>query len=394
MKVVYAGQTPPDVINKSIFLAGPTPRRFGVQSWRPEALAVLELLEYDGVVFVPENPPENEEAFNDWSNNKKSYASNVDWEDDCLSMADCILFWIPRDLKTMPAFTTNDEWGSWKYSGKTVLGAPDTAVKVRYQKHYAEKLEIPFANTLAATVQNAATMVSKGVPREKGERNIPLMVWNTASFQSWYESHTAIGNYLESAEVLWSFRVGPGKKFVFAYTIHVDIHIKAEGRNKVNEFVFFRTDISSVVLYHNAETFRDSELVLVKEFRSPVRNEEGFVYEVPGGSSFKPGRDPKQVASDEVFEETGFRIDPERFRVYGNRQVAATLSTHHAYMFAAEINDDELYAAKQVEAEGSTFGNEGDSERTYVKVVTMDDVLEGRVPVDWSMLGMILRAMV
>ena len=392
MKIVYAGMTPPDVINKAIFLAGPTPRLKTVQSWRPEALAVLELLEYDGVVFVPENPPENEEVFNDWSNNKKSYSSNVQWEEDCLAMADCVLFWIPRNLDNMPGFTTNDEWGRWKYSGKTVLGAPDTAAKVRYQKHYAEKLEIPFANTLAGTVKNAANMVSKGADRMKGERNVPLMVWNTGSFQSWYRAHTEVGNHLDDAEVLWSFRVGPNKSFVFAYTMWVDMYVAAEDRNKSNEFIFARTDISCVVLYRKDENYLDTDVVLIREFRSPVRNSEGFVYEVPGGSSFKPGKDPSEVASNEVFEETGIRILPGRFRVFKSRQVAATLSTHHAYMYAAELTEEEIAHARATAESGKVFGEEGSSEQTYVHVVKMGEIMECKPPLDWAMLGMVMRA--
>ena len=240
---------------------------------------------------------------------------------------------------------------------------------------------------------NAMNKVQTGATREKGERFVPLMIWNTASFQSWLSAHKEVGNHLDDAEVLWNFRAGPNKDFVFAYTIKVNVYVKEEERYKSNEFVFFRTDISCVVLYHKGATLKETELILIKEFRSPVRNEHGFVYEVAGGSTRKPNQDPAKVASDEVYEETGIRINSGRFRFFKSRQVAATVSSHHAYMYAVEITDGELALAKKAEAENKMFGNYvTDSEQTYIKVATVDDVLEARLPIDWAMTGMILRA--
>jgi hypothetical protein len=55
MQVVYSREPFPNQVTKSIFLAGPTPRAAGVQSWRQEALVTLKALGYDGHVFVPED---------------------------------------------------------------------------------------------------------------------------------------------------------------------------------------------------------------------------------------------------------------------------------------------------------------------------------------------------
>ncbi|KKR32865.1 MAG: hypothetical protein UT66_C0052G0012, partial [candidate division CPR2 bacterium GW2011_GWC1_39_9] len=46
MVVVYAHEPIPKVINKSVFLAGPTPR-WEFSSWRTEALRILESLCYN-----------------------------------------------------------------------------------------------------------------------------------------------------------------------------------------------------------------------------------------------------------------------------------------------------------------------------------------------------------
>lgn len=394
MHIVYAQEDLPKAFSKSIFLAGPTPRNKEVQSWRPEALKMLELLGYDGIVFVPELRPND----NYHSHNPLSYCDydkQVMWEHNAIKMSDCVLFWIPRDLEKLPGFTTNDEWGSLKSSGRVVLGAPKDAPKTRYQKYFADLYLVPHAETLAETVKNALDMVGEGAKRILGECNVPLMVWNTPAFQSWYKAHQDIGNQLMDARLLWNFRVGDNRDIVFAYALWVNIWVKAEKRHKKNEFIFSRTDISTAVLFRKPKpgaSLEDTEVVLVKEFRSTVRNKQGFVYENPGGSSFKPGQSQIQVASDEVFEETGIRIAPGRFRCYVPRQLVATLSTHVAYLYAAELTDEEMKMAKQTAINETIFGNIEDSEQTVVHVTTVRDLMGINLPIDWSMFGMIMRA--
>lgn len=58
MKINYSDQ---EVIKneKSIFLAGPTPRSLDVETWRKEAIKILKDLGFDGVVYVPELEHDN-----------------------------------------------------------------------------------------------------------------------------------------------------------------------------------------------------------------------------------------------------------------------------------------------------------------------------------------------
>ena len=130
MKIIYAQENLPKTINKSIMLCGPTPRATDVKSWRNEALSILKDNSFDGVVFVPE-PRDGK-----WLDN---YNSQIEWEEKCLNVCDCIVFWVPRDLKDLPGFTTNVEFGAWADSGKIVFGAPKNAVKTTYLKYYANK---------------------------------------------------------------------------------------------------------------------------------------------------------------------------------------------------------------------------------------------------------------
>lgn len=108
---------------KSIFLAGPTPRGDNIKSWRREACEILEKMNFDGVVDVPEYSTGKAKA---------DYTDQAMWEREALTAASCIAFWIPRELPDMPAFTTNVEFGYWLHSGKVVYGRPDDASKIKY----------------------------------------------------------------------------------------------------------------------------------------------------------------------------------------------------------------------------------------------------------------------
>src|ERR1700733_3883907 len=100
MHVVYADEVLGLGI-PSIFLAGRTPRRPEVTSWRPAALDVLRGLGFAGTVLVPERQ--------DWSA-RFSYMDQVEWEFAALEGCNVIAFWVSRDLERLPGFTTNVEF--------------------------------------------------------------------------------------------------------------------------------------------------------------------------------------------------------------------------------------------------------------------------------------------
>lgn len=379
MKVVYARQEPPKSFSRAIFLAGPTPRSEKVASWRPEALRILEKLGYDGVVFVPE-----------YESGERPWGYQVEWEEMGLNMADCILFWVPRELKDMPAFTTNTEWGRWEDSGKVVFGAPPSAARVRYQRYYAEKFKVPMSTTLEETVQNTLDLIGEGSLRTSGEREVPLYIWRTNYFQQWYSAQKQAGNRLDGARVKWVFRVGPKRNIVFLWAIHANIYVASEKRNKTNEVVLARPDISTIVMYRRRETPDNSDIVLIREFRSPAATADGFVWEAPGGSSWKPKKNPLELAADECSEETGLKIAPDRIKCHESRQLAATFSTHKAHLFSVEITEEELkYLRSQY---GIPHGVIEDTERTYVEILKLGDIRQDP-NIDWSMYGMILSVL-
>lgn len=142
-----------------MFLAGPTPRRDDVPSWRPAAIEVL-IERWRGpqelVVFSPESRGGLRAV---------DYDDQVAWETEARAVADAILFWIPRDLATMPGFTTNVEFGLDVTTGRAVLGCPPDCPnpeRNRYLIWVARRHGVPVHDTLDDTVAAALAVAGGG----------------------------------------------------------------------------------------------------------------------------------------------------------------------------------------------------------------------------------------
>lgn len=383
---VYTTEAIPITINQSIFLAGPTLRQKqldqGLVSWREKAIAILELLDYKGVVFIPEPNPESNFKFEELE-----YDQIHQWETKCLNIADRIIFWINRDLDNgILGLTTNNEFGQWMQSGKCVLGTEIEADSVRYQEHWAKELNIKTFHNLYEILK-WTIVIDQPNERTDGERFVPLLVWNTQQFQNWYSDLKLAGNHLQSAKVLSIHQASNG--FVFAFTLWANIYITSENRYKNNEFIFSRTDIAACVLYYPRLDPMQSEIIIVSEFRTPVSNKKGLVYELPGGSSSKPNQDPIQTMIDEVNEETGFKMNPDKIHKVGQHQLCATLLTHKASVWSYKLDRYELDQFYQ--KRGIAFGNHEEGEMCHVHVYKLQNIIDSEL-VDWSNIGMIMKA--
>lgn len=364
------------VVTKSIFLAGPSPRGEYTDwkgTWREEAIEILKRIGFDGHVFIP------------LPFNGLTYEAGVAWEEHYLEVADHIVFWVPRSDE-LPAFTTNVEFGEWMRSSKLSLGYPEGAPKMRYLDAKAVKYNTPVNHTLEGTLRAAVAVLGAGAERSGGEIQVPLFVWQNPSFQAWYQNQVKAGNKLVGGKLLWSFKMPIAKK-LFCFVYHANVFVTSENRVKSNEFMFTRSDISTVVAYVRGTDLLSTRIITIKEFRTPARTPDGFVHELPGGSSLKDGEDPRVIASHELEEESGLKLDPERFHLIPARQLAATLSTHVAHVFAVEITEEE--AASVI---GTEHGVEEDTEHTYVGLASFQDILTGVVPFDFSMIGMVAAA--
>jgi hypothetical protein len=151
-RIIWNGTSP------SIFLGGPTPRDGRVPSWRPDALAILERLGFAGIVLVPER--------RDWKA-RFDYLDQVEWEFEGLERADVLAFWVPRDMATLPGFTTNVEFGRYVGGGRVVYGRPDGALHTRYLDWlYGRCTGLLPCRTLEDTLRAAVARTAEKPPAE------------------------------------------------------------------------------------------------------------------------------------------------------------------------------------------------------------------------------------
>lgn len=133
---------------KSLFLVGPTPRSADVPSWRPNAIEMLEKLEFNGTVMAPE-------PF-------IGFERQVEWEYDSLNRCDIIVAWIPRNMQNMLALTTNVEFGFWlsRDPNRLLYGRPDNAPHTGYLDWMYNKFarRTPF-NTLERLLSEAVLVI-------------------------------------------------------------------------------------------------------------------------------------------------------------------------------------------------------------------------------------------
>jgi hypothetical protein len=170
--ILYAVQPLPERPGPTVFLAGPTPRDPATPSWRPEAIRLLGEAGFAGTVIVPET------SDGEW---RQSYDDQVDWECEMRSLADVIAFWVPRDMASMPALTTNVEFGEDLSTGRMIYGRPDAAPKNKYLDHRwtGRSGLAPFADlpSLVAAASKAAMAHSRLPERVGGTARVPAQAW-------------------------------------------------------------------------------------------------------------------------------------------------------------------------------------------------------------------------
>ncbi|MEU3522009.1 lantibiotic dehydratase [Streptomyces sp. NPDC006654] len=206
--VVHVGEPWPEHWSVSLYLCGPTPRDPALESWRPRAERLLrEHWTGDGrlAVFLPEAPEGGSEP---------PYPQQVAWEEAAMHAADAILFYVPRDLATLPGLVTNVKWGAWHDCGRAVLGSPPDAQRNEYLLHFAELLSVPVAHDLPGAVAAALDLAGPGDRREGADRHVPLALWRSPEFRAWHAGLAGRGDALAGGRLLWS-RGNPVRDWVF-----------------------------------------------------------------------------------------------------------------------------------------------------------------------------------
>jgi len=303
---------------------------------------------------------------------------NSDWAEQTRLMSDVVFCFVPDGMSQTEASELAVPVLQWASSGKLICGG----------RGLPERLltEVTIQDTIEDALQATWKMVAQGALRTAAERKVPLMIWRTPSWSGWYNNLVLAGNRLDGAKIEWSFRVGPTKAFVLFWSVHADIYVAAEDRNKSNEVVVSRPDIACVLAYLPGKDMLDTEIILIKEFRSPCCNAEMFVHELPGGSSFKPKSDFYQTAADELFEETGIKVAKDRLSRELSRQAVATVSTHLVHLFSCKLTKEEMDMARRNAKDRTAFGNASETEITYIVTMSLGEALESNA-LDFVTIG-------
>jgi hypothetical protein len=157
LRLVYAHEPVPE--GASVFLAGPSPRFNSVPSWRPAAIRELAAQWRGSAALVVLVPEPSGGCFGG------SYDDQVEWETGTRGAASAIMYWIPRDLRTLPGFTTNVEFGLDVTTGRAVLGCPPDCPdpeRNRYLIWVARRHGVPVCDTLPETVTAALAIAAGG----------------------------------------------------------------------------------------------------------------------------------------------------------------------------------------------------------------------------------------
>lgn len=389
--LVFSDQPFPENVTRTLFLAGPSPRNYTAedtyQHWRHEAIRILdEEVGFSGHVFIP--IPQAVFYGEEPLNNQVGYVGQVEWEERAMKAADAIVFWIDRDSAN-PALTTNFELGEYWKSGKVFLGAPAGADKIRYAVSRAKRDGLKFHYSLFDVLDEAVGFVGEGVARTGGECRVPSFIFKSEQFQTWYSNVKLAGNRLDNFDCKLALVFGP-KRFLFGFVGWADIWITKEERHKSNECIFSRTATSYILAYHPNPETQSTDIVLVREFRTPAVNEQGYVYELPGGSSFG-NETPLETASKELHEEIGIKVtDLSRFVPIACLQPFATMTTNTIQLYAIELNDSEWGSVVESASSGKILG-ENEGERITLHLTTAETLDE--YPLDWTTRGMIYTAL-
>jgi 8-oxo-dGTP pyrophosphatase MutT (NUDIX family) len=387
MQIVFAGEPYPQMVKKMLYLVDLTSQQGGADSsWWAEAVELLERLSYDGVVFVPE------ERGGGLTPALLDDEARVRWIHGALMRCDVSVFVLSATAQALPDGVMGVELGRLMGRGHIIFVIPSEVRETSDLQYYIKELLIPCHATLLEALREAVNSIGGGAQRQGGEAAVPLEIWETESFQRWLAAQKKAGNRLDDARIEAITRVRARGNLVFLWVMYVKVWIQGEGRHKENEWVIGRPDISSVMLYlpHPGEPM-ETEIVLVREYRSPATNSQAIIYELPGGSSFRPGVHPRTLALQEVREETNITLhDGDKLRGHMVRQLAGTLSAHKCHLFSWELTPEEMSDIEEMA--GRTFGEREDTEQTTLLVKSLRELLNSDL-VDFATLGMIMQAL-
>ena len=379
MHVIYALENLPNPCRSSLFLGGASPRRSG---WREEALRVIAGSGYGGTVIVPESRA---------GTTIRSSVNQASWEAEMRSRADMIAFWVPRHTESRSLASAQFDFGKDYDSCRCLYGreagAPGSS---SLDTHWQNVTGQSPHQTLADLLAECVSLIGEGSERHGAERDVPLAIWRSQPFASWYSALIRAGHVLQSFELRYA--IPYGKRYptsqLFGFLAWAAVAVAGENRVKANELFLARPDTAAILPLFSAGP--ESEVFLVREYRLPVNNPSGFVVEVSGGSSKDENLPIRAIAMEELANEMGIKVTPSRLVDVGSRQSAPTLCSHHTHLFALALTTREASHLRRLAANHGVLGADREERITIVR----QPLAEPFDPsLDWASIGLINAAL-
>lgn len=275
----------------AVFLAGPTPCAGGTRSWRRAAFEEIGA-QYTGNKALTVLTPESRDG-----HRADRYEDQVTWETEARLRADAVLFWIPRDLRHLPGFTTNVEFGHDVTSGRAVLGCPPDCPNPegnRYLIWLAHQHSVPVTETLPDTVAAALTLATQR------DTTDPTQI-------DW--SH-------RQARAAIPFQVIDGRPVNPCQSTGI-----RHGRNQLGHW---GEALAADVLVTSTDPHGRRWIVMVERG-------DGHGWALPGGR-VDPGETPQQAAVRELAEETGLTVHGQPWRSHPPQYVPDPRASDEAWM--------------------------------------------------------------
>ncbi len=116
---------------------------------------------------------------------------------------------------------------------------------------------------------------------------------------------------------------------------------KQDGQEKSWDILHSHDSVSIMIYEKHLEAF-----VIVKQFRPAVfmRNNDGYMYELCAGLVDKPKKTLEQIAAEEVFEECGYEISPNRLTKITTFYTSVGISGAKQTIFFVEVDQNDKHS--------------------------------------------------
>ncbi|MER7750819.1 hypothetical protein [Kitasatospora sp. NPDC097643] len=365
--VVHAGEPLPTEWAAAVLLAatGPSP------AWHDEAVERLRRWQGGGRMVVLVARPGHGQALN---------AEEEQWVDSAAGWADEIIALESEDSSSPPRLTPDRPADALRHPARLTLAAsPGRAPAPEGAPSWARTHRVTVAPTIAGAVGAALSRIGRGHQRAAGNRQVPLLVANSAAFIGWSVEQLTAGTVLEEARVEWVCREEDAGEPISWWILRA--RLRHQDLSRSEQTVLAHPGLLSVVVYHPQEPWTDTEVVLLPSPAAARGKTREFLRLPTVINNVRAGGGNTDRAWSFLVEGLSLFLDSDRLRGSAFRNDSHLTSAHRSVVRVA-LTDRE-FDALQDRLELSPDG--------APEVHRLADLMANPV-CDWATLGAITTA--